>query len=166
MIRLWRLFAVVTLMSPLLADLASTQLLASELSESSLVGDYVCVVDAGTALVYGHDEQYHAGVRALPENEKTFFINIGRSSSLDPAGCAANEPDVAFLCYAQFKMKVKSSHSHYLFWSRDGYQFYDNAGGVINMVSNAEFTWAETIVPGFLGMGSWLREGRCNRVTR
>jgi len=104
MIRLWCLFAVIALASPLLADFASAQVLASE---QSLVGNYICVVDASAALVYGDDKQDHAIVPMLSAEEKTFFMSIERNGfSSDPA-CVPRDADSAFMCHAQFKMTIK-----------------------------------------------------------
>jgi hypothetical protein len=160
MIRLWCLFAVIALASSLLAAFASAQVLASE---QSLVGNYICVVDASTALVYGDDKQDHAIVPTLSAEEKTFFMSIERNGfSSDPATCAPRDADSAFMCHAQFKMTIKEPL--YYFWS-DGYQFHDIAGGaVIQMHNDASFTWAEPNARDFTG--SLLREGRCNRITR
>jgi hypothetical protein len=157
MIRLGSLFAVVALVSSPLVDFASAQ-------SPSLVGDYVCVVDASIALMYGDDKQEHAVVPTLPTDEKTFFMSIERNSfSSDPVECATRGAESAFLCYAQFKMTIKEQHLYYL-WS-DEYQFHDLVGGsVIQMHNDASFTWAEANARDWTG--SLLREGRCNRVTR
>ncbi len=161
MIRLLCLFAVAALLTPFLANITSAQLPAPE---PSLIGDYVCVVDASTALMYGDDKQDHAVVPTLSAEERTFFMSIERNGfSSDPATCAPRDAGSAFMCHAQFKMTIKKPHLYY-FWG-DGYQFHDIAGGaVIQMHKDASFTWAEPNARDFTG--SWLRDGRCNRVTR
>lgn len=156
----WPLFAVAALMFPFLAGIASPQALASE---ASLVGDYVCVVDANTALVYGDDKHYHSVVPALSTDEKTFSINIEREKMSDPAACASLLPYNTFDCYANFKMTIKNGQS-YFFWSVEGYQFYSPDNGVIQMHNDTSFIWAE--VNAWQFEGSRLRNGRCNRVSR
>jgi hypothetical protein len=134
---------------------------------SSLRGDYVCVVDAAAALVLGEDHLFHAVIPALSTEEKTLSMSVKANPSyLSPHyGCPPHEASLAVTCFATNKMTIKRNKTFNLeFWSDpSGYLFHDYTGGVMQMHKDYSFAWAEAIAED--NHTSFIRRGRCNRVT-